>query len=156
MRDGLKDFLSIMRKEFTCYIATAANREHAYLFLDAFDACDRDAEHSKYFKGKGENKNLRLKTVQAGSKTLKNTSGARYVAKATLSPDDPRFLAPGTSTFSSIIVDDCRQAKGISFIDNENTWSEVDRNNVWQIEPFNPMVNAVNIAPCSTRARGPA
>ena len=157
--------------QFQCYIATAANRAHAKIFLDAMDDLDAKAEHSRYFNGAdtagAPQRWKRLNTIIAGSKSLAKTTGAfearvyirvlttdRVCAPARAprvpgpNPDWPPCMLSrvrlGTSTFTSIIVDDCRQAKGVAFKENENTWVKEDRNNIWLIDAFNPLLETVS------------
>jgi hypothetical protein len=125
LRPHLLPFLQVAQKEFACFVVTAASQTHAMHFMRAIDSLDGDREEeegelgvaaSKYgaFLG-GEYRMF----ADVQSKTLQSTTR--------------------TSTFSSLILDDCNKGEGVK--EGQRTWPS-DHSNVWCCEAFSPLVSA--------------
>lgn len=152
-------------RQFECFIATTADEEHAELFLRAMDKLDPKAKHIEHFKSK-DGQFSRLRHFR-GKKSLTSVSGAFEAcvcmcmslpnhphprALGTSSACDKWLLSmlderTGTSSFTSLIVDDCQRLKGQGWEDDQNTWLREDRNNVFPITPYDPFAHFEEVSP---------
>ena len=120
LRPHLLLFLQVVRKEFDCFVVTAASETHAMHFMRAIDSLDGEegelgVEASKHGTFLGDGRMF----ADVQSKTLQSTTR--------------------TSAFSSLILDDCNKGEGVK--EGQRTWPS-DHSNVWCCEAFSPLVSA--------------